>query len=481
MGIWDILTKPLKLTSAVFNWQEPMGFRLSLRGDLLIRLGVALTVWAAVSGLFWLIFAFLVKPPELAVAMFVAVFIGLVPACLALFLRRNHVSGSIWIYDDHLIRQRSYVSIGFFGSWSEVSEWPNETISRCLIIPALELGKSFSVMLLTVDSNVEMVGIPEQINLKELARHFTEAGITVEKRDSIPSRYTQGFSPKVFTVMSVVGALLFSIGLGFNIYRVPRAGQRIAVRENRPNIQPNFPRPVRPVQTLPNPIERDTDPTEQESAPDLPIEKPNPPRPGFMRNPPVMPSNQVPNQSREQLRNRIPNGPGAPRSQPDLPTAKPNPPKPSTQEPPASNGNDSKLIGNPEGGFPFRMVNRQGETLLGFKYSIGNWAGEPAVRNLTPLYDRSPSSGRVTAIVAKDGYAVGGLKIDAPKYVSAVQIVFQRIKPDGQLDPGDAYTSEWIGEPSEKEAPTVDGAGKKAIGIHGRRGAIIDALGLVFE
>lgn len=80
-------------------------------------------------------------------------------------------------------------------------------------------------------------------------------------------------------------------------------------------------------------------------------------------------------------------------------------------------------------------------------------------------------------MVAKADYAVGGLKVDVPKYVSAVQIIFQRVKPDNQLDPADA----WIGTPSEKEAPTIDGAGKKAIGIHGRRGAIIDAVGLVLE
>ncbi|WP_339735294.1 hypothetical protein [uncultured Gimesia sp.] len=84
-------------------------------------------------------------------------------------------------------------------------------------------------------------------------------------------------------------------------------------------------------------------------------------------------------------------------------------------------------------------------------------------------------------MVAKADYAVGGLKVDVPKYVSAVQIIFQRVKPDGQLDPADAYTSDWIGTPSEKEAPTINGAGKKAIGIHDRRGAIIDAVGLVFE
>jgi hypothetical protein len=112
---------------------------------------------------------------------------------------------------------------------------------------------------------------------------------------------------------------------------------------------------------------------------------------------------------------------------------------------------------------------------------MGSWAGEPAIRGLTLLHERRPSRGRSISVVAKEGYAVGGLKIDAPRYVSAVQIIFYRLKADGQLDPQDSYTSEWLGKPSGKAAPTVDGAGKKVIGIFGRRGAVLDALGLVFE
>jgi len=83
--------------------------------------------------------------------------------------------------------------------------------------------------------------------------------------------------------------------------------------------------------------------------------------------------------------------------------------------------------------------------------------------------------------MAKEGYAVGGMKIDAPKYVSAVQVVFYLLKDNGQLDPNDSYTSDWLGTPSGKEVPVIEGAGKQVIGIHGRRGAVLDALGLVFE
>lgn len=478
MGIWDILTKPIKLTSELFYWHEPLGYRLSLRGDLLIRVGVALAVWAGVSGLLWLLFAFNVKPPELTLAMFVALFIGLGPACLALFSRRNHVSGSIWVYDDHLIRQRSYISLGLFTSWKEVSEWPNASISRCIIIPAHDLGKSFSVMLLTIDSQVEMIGIPKQIRLKELARHFTEAGIPVEKKDAIPARYTEGFSPKAFAAMTVVGVLLFSSGLGLYLNRVPGAGQKI-VRENRPPNLPEFPRPGVPAQAVPNPFEREQQSNEPANTKTPPSEKPVPTRPGTIPSQPGMFPNPVP----QPMAPRFPNRPGGPRPQPGAPAfnAPPNLPNSSSPTSPAVKGNESKLIGNPEGGVLFHTVSRQGEAVLGFEYSMGSWAGEPAIRGLTLLHERSPSRGRSISVMAKEGYAVGGLKIDAPRYVSAVQIIFYRLKADGQLDPQDSYTSEWLGKPSGKAAPTVDGAGKKVIGIYGRRGAVLDALGLVFE
>ncbi|QGQ26152.1 hypothetical protein F1728_27255 [Gimesia benthica] len=446
MGIWNFLTKPIKLTSDKFYWQEPLGMRLSLRGDLLIRLGVALTVWAAVSGLFWILFAFNVKPPELGMAMFVSIFIGLGPACLALFMRREHVSASIWIYDDHLIRQRSYVSLALISSWKEISEWPNPAITRVTFIPAEDLGKSFSVMLLSIDNEVELVGIPSKIRLKELARHFTEAGIPVEKRDAIPARYTQGFSPKVFAGMAVLGVLLFSGGLAFNLTRVPRAGQRIAVRENRrPQIpRPEFERPAIPIPVQGNPIQRNPNPSSPQSETGLPRNQPVLTQPGSFPNP--------------------------------------IPPRSVTRSTPATTkGTASKLIGNAEGGGPFQSVIPEGKTLLGFECSLGSWAGEPAIRSLTPLSERKPARKRNITVMAKEGYAVGGMKIDAPKYVSAVQVVFYRLTDDGQLDPNDSYTSDWLGTPSGKEVPVIEGAGKQVIGIHGRRGAVLDALGLVFE
>ncbi len=85
------------------------------------------------------------------------------------------------------------------------------------------------------------------------------------------------------------------------------------------------------------------------------------------------------------------------------------------------------------------------------------------------------------SVVAKDGYAVGGLVVEAGGDVGGVQPILMRLRPAGKLDPADRYQGPWLGQPSGKRARTIDGSGAKVIGIHGRGAAVLDAVGLVFE
>ena len=385
MGIWEFLTKPIKLTSAIFYWQEPTCYRLRLRGDLLIRCGFVLAVWASAIGIFSLLFVFNQNPPGLSLSIIMGGILGLGPAFLAMFFRRDHVSGSLWIYHDHLLHQRSYISLGLFRSWQEIQEWPNESITGCLIIPDRVLGKSFSVMLLKINSTVEMIGIPNKIKLKELARHFTEAGIPVEKRDSLPDRYAEGFKPLITVAMAIVGVVLLSVGLGFYFERVPGPGNQIAVREQAPDFPQDIPQFPNPAQAIPNPlapapISRNNQPTEKENISAPPTGTPN-----FA--PPNLRS-EGPGPFKDRFPDRMLSRPGRPPAQPGPPTPEPENSIPTPNGKGVGNANDSKLIGNSEGGVPFRMVNGEGKTLRGFQYSMGSWAGEPALRNLIPLYER---------------------------------------------------------------------------------------------
>jgi hypothetical protein len=124
----------------------------------------------------------------------------------------------------------------------------------------------------------------------------------------------------------------------------------------------------------------------------------------------------------------------------------------------------------------------------------GNWAGRTAIGLLDPLYDRGASASAgppapgfqrfpaaAQKVVAREGYAVGGLVVDVDEYVSAVQPVFMRLRPDGKLDTADRYSGPWLGNPAGKREQLIDGRGAKVIGIHGRGAAVVDAVGLVFE
>jgi len=146
--------------------------------------------------------------------------------------------------------------------------------------------------------------------------------------------------------------------------------------------------------------------------------------------------------------------------------------------PDAAVGGDTELIGG-TGGWVFR---KEGPgPLLGIRYRLGSWANEQCLAPIEPLFDRqSPLVGQM-AVTARDGYAVGAMNVDAKRFVNALQIVFMRLKPDGKLDPSDQYTSPWIGFPTGGPTKTLGGSGAAVIGLFGRNGAVLEAIGLILR
>jgi hypothetical protein len=98
---------------------------------------------------------------------------------------------------------------------------------------------------------------------------------------------------------------------------------------------------------------------------------------------------------------------------------------------------------------------------------------------LDPICDRSPTRLPGDIVIAPEGYAVGAVNVHSNQFVNAVQLVFMRLRPDGRLDPADSSTSDWIGEPGPGAPRKLGGNGVPIIGIHGRRAAIFDAMGIV--
>jgi hypothetical protein len=155
------------------------------------------------------------------------------------------------------------------------------------------------------------------------------------------------------------------------------------------------------------------------------------------------------------------------------------PPKYSSPNAHPNIGTDTEFIGDTSGGGQFRYVEPDG-FLLGVETGTGEWDREKCIGGFTPVFSRDQPASPLKRVLAKEGYAVGAVNIQTRRYVDALQLVFMRIKPDGRLDPADSYTSDWIGFPEkEAKAKTLSGQGQRVIGVHLRRGAILNSLALV--
>jgi hypothetical protein len=141
-------------------------------------------------------------------------------------------------------------------------------------------------------------------------------------------------------------------------------------------------------------------------------------------------------------------------------------------------GRDTEIAGG-KGGAPFRLGSKAKEPVIGLAWSSGSWAGQKLIGRLEPMFTRDVPPGLQSSVVAREGYAVGGISVEGDDFVRAIQVVFVKTTADGKLDPSDSYVSEWIGHPAGKSITAIDSRGAKVIGIQGRKAAILDAVGLI--
>jgi hypothetical protein len=126
--------------------------------------------------------------------------------------------------------------------------------------------------------------------------------------------------------------------------------------------------------------------------------------------------------------------------------------------------------------------------LTGFRCTAFPPEAPRYIQSIQPLY--GPEAARVegalqgdrghepTVIAARPGYAVGGLVVRASDRVNGFRIVFQKI--DGnRLDPKDRYESDWFGGKEGAETALTAPDGEAVVGLFGRAGADVDAVGMV--
>lgn len=149
----------------------------------------------------------------------------------------------------------------------------------------------------------------------------------------------------------------------------------------------------------------------------------------------------------------------------------------------AATGNiDRSATCGESGGGPYEFA-KEGAPMLGFAYSFSGWDGHPCFSQIRPIFKDIPLRQFKERVMAKEGYAVGGVNVEASPYFSGLQVIFMRV--DGKrLKPTDSYLSDWIRAPSATattEKATYKSDGKLVVGIHGFQGAICNTMGIYYQ
>ncbi|HYG74024.1 MAG TPA: protein kinase [Planctomycetota bacterium] len=142
-----------------------------------------------------------------------------------------------------------------------------------------------------------------------------------------------------------------------------------------------------------------------------------------------------------------------------------------------------------QGGNEFEVLCTEPALLVGLDVFEWNWDGHLIVGGVQPVFRGERGlfrgqkqgwvGGKKTEIVAREGYAVGEMRVEFGLRVDAIELRFLRVKPNGiELDPADAYTSPKAGgtHTNDKKIPLGT---SPAVGIWGRRTDLLHAIGLM--
>ena len=142
-----------------------------------------------------------------------------------------------------------------------------------------------------------------------------------------------------------------------------------------------------------------------------------------------------------------------------------------------SNVHRTQLLGGP-GGVEFEFVDVEERAPLGIRCSITTWGGGKAIESLEPVYSRGKDDPDI--VLARQGYVLAGLEVDAARFVRGIRPIFMR-QVRGKLDPSKTYRGEWLGTHSDDRVKQLGGDGTTLLGIHGHKSLVLDAVGLILR
>ena len=463
MGFKEIMTKPWKLGSTELAWNEPPFYLIRLRGDALWRLLISVGGGLVVAGIMLGVLALQEERREWEFALVLGSCAFLL-ALLCIFGRQGPFDGRVVLHRDTIRRNTTSFEAPFFHVWSWES-WEYDQISKCVFIPAKTVGHRFTIMLVSYGDSQDMIAIPKRVDLRKVVGILQKHGVRVQRGSSLPQHTTQGLSS--LAPMATVAGGLLTLMVGLVLYSTQRPPEDKPMPQ-RPSISglddmsdtrfPSFGPPTNPWGT--------TAPTLPEDRPDRELDDMRQMRDGMRqmrggmrpmrdgmrreRSPSVSPPAGPPG----------PAAPGIPRSD-------------NTQ---AVSYDLTETVGG-TGGFAFRRADYQGRPVIGVQFILRSWAGGKYVGRLTPLFDRTRAT-RPNTIFAKEGYALGAIHVWASEFVDGIKLVFMKLNDDTSLQLSDSYEADTIGSATTGTAKIITSDGKLIVGFHGRRSAVMDAIGL---
>jgi hypothetical protein len=457
MGFKNIMTKPWKLGSTELAWKEPPFYRIRLRRDALWRLLICVGIGLVAAGFMLGASSFRDVPGDWNFALAVGPLAFLV-ALLCIFGRQGPIDGRIVLHRDTI--RRTTVSCGapFFIVWSWES-WEYDQISNCVFIPAKDVGHRFTIMLVSYGDSQDMIAIPRRMDPMKVVGILQRHGVRVLRGSRLPQHTTQGLSS--LAPMTTVAGGLLALTVGLVLYSTQRPAEEKPMAK-----RPVIPRPDEMRDTRFPSFAPPTDPWGT-SAPNLPEDQPN----------------QELDDMR-QMRNSMRQMGGGMRREPPTSFSSPaGPPGPPATAIPRSDNTQvgsyvlTETVGG-KGGIAFRTVDSQGRPIIGVQFILRSWEGNKYVGQLTPLYDRSRAT-RPNTIFAKKGYALGAIHVWAGEFVDGIKLVFMKLNDGTSLQLSDSYEADTIGSATTSTAKVIKSDGRLIVGFHGRRGAVMDAIGLV--
>lgn len=514
MGLWKILTKQI---GGTLRWSEPFLLASRLRNRLIHKLA-AMAACPAVCVVGMLILEGTSDNRTLTPG--IAVGIGLLVGCgliFAVVLRAGDISGSVSVRKRDIYRMRVGGGIEMLGGMMliEMTTWPYEAIRECRIIHPSSSGHWFSVLEVHSGGSVERIGVPRRVDVKLLARRLQAAGVPVSYEGAVALEGLKTPAGVWLVPVVVLAVVIGVVCLGYQLMARDKqnrkqadAGPAPVARDVPPAIDPED-RPPRGISGVtpprPAPPKRQgegrtgSEPGSVERPPGLPGERSEgappglPTGPGGRFGPRFGPGRRMPGDVRAAPWEGRRGGGGVRAGQRQGGMAGPSPSsaggpgtKPSSL--PGARGGpageavatvDSELVGGAEGRL-LRHTDPSGRAVIGVRYRERERRGEQVMQRLEPLFEKPRASTFWEAVVAREGYALGAIQVDADTEVRAVRLAFMRIDGD-RLDPKDVYTTEWIGTRTGGQPKTLNAKGARILGLVERRRMSVQALGLILE